>query len=191
MTKKWEPTCTGSEPRPATSADAQPGTNGSRNGFKAIDSKFEIISAISRDGGIRTRGLLLPNQLHPAAGRGLMSPGVAFTWDDAGWTSPGVAWCLCTLAPTLAPAPRAAESRISACRTEHRTPRQASAIFGAQCGDLRTSPCRGTAAAAGVAGFPADRGRLPGSRASDWHEPGASRKFDPSLKWVISSIYAC
>jgi hypothetical protein len=37
----------------------------------------------SRDGGVRTRDLLLPNQFHSVAGRGLVSPGVAFTWDDA------------------------------------------------------------------------------------------------------------
>jgi len=37
------------------------------------------------------------------AGRGLMSPDVAFTWDNAGLTAPYVAQYLCTLAPTLAP----------------------------------------------------------------------------------------
>jgi hypothetical protein len=56
-----------------------------------------------RDAGIRTPALLLPNQLRPAARRSLMPPYVAFTWDDAGWASPDVGWCLCTLAPTLAP----------------------------------------------------------------------------------------
>jgi len=59
-----------------------------------------------RDGWIRTRGLLLPNQLYSVAGRGLVSPGVAFTWDNAGLTAPDVARCLCTLAPTLAPTRR-------------------------------------------------------------------------------------
>ena len=61
------------------------------------------MALISRDGGIRTRGLLLPNQLQPAAGRSLMSPGVAFTWDDTDLTAPDVAQCLCALAPTLVP----------------------------------------------------------------------------------------
>jgi hypothetical protein len=37
-----------------------------------------------RDGGIRTRALLLPNQLQPVAGHRLVSPGMAFTWDDVG-----------------------------------------------------------------------------------------------------------
>ena len=53
-----------------------------------------------RDGGIRTRGLLLSNQLHPDAGHSLVSPGVASTWDDARCASPNVAQCLRTLAPT-------------------------------------------------------------------------------------------
>jgi len=56
-----------------------------------------------RDGGTRTRGLLLPNQLHPDAEHSLVSPGVAFTWDDARCASPDVAQCPCMLAPTLAP----------------------------------------------------------------------------------------
>jgi hypothetical protein len=36
-----------------------------------------------RDGGIRTRGLLLPNQRHPVARRSPRSPGMVLTWDDA------------------------------------------------------------------------------------------------------------
>ncbi len=35
--------------------------------------------------------LLLPNQLHSAAERSSLSPGMALTWDDARWTSPNVA----------------------------------------------------------------------------------------------------
>jgi hypothetical protein len=63
------------------------------------DNTFESC----RDGGIRTRGLLLPNQLRPAARRSLTSPRAAFAWDNAGLTSPYVAPYLCMLAPTLAP----------------------------------------------------------------------------------------
>jgi hypothetical protein len=37
-----------------------------------------------RDGGIRTRGLLLPNQLQPDAGRGRMLPDVAPTRSNPG-----------------------------------------------------------------------------------------------------------
>ena len=36
-----------------------------------------------RDGGIRTRDLLLPNQLPPAAGRASISPHMASTSNDA------------------------------------------------------------------------------------------------------------
>jgi hypothetical protein len=43
---------------------------------------------VSRDGGIRTRGLLLPNQLHPAARRSCTSPDVASSCGDAGLMSP-------------------------------------------------------------------------------------------------------
>jgi hypothetical protein len=39
-----------------------------------------------QDGGIRTRGLLLPNQVPPVARCRLASPNVAFAWDDARWT---------------------------------------------------------------------------------------------------------
>ena len=45
-----------------------------------------------RDGEIRTRGLLLPNQLHPVARRSLPSPDVALNCGNAGWMSPDVAW---------------------------------------------------------------------------------------------------
>jgi hypothetical protein len=44
-----------------------------------------------RDGGIRTRGLLLPNQLQSAAGRSPASPDVPSSWNNAGLTSPEVA----------------------------------------------------------------------------------------------------
>ena len=64
-----------------------------------------------RDGGTRTRGLLLPNQLHPDAEHSLVSPGVAFTWDDARCASPDVAQCPCMLAPTLAPKSYRSSSR--------------------------------------------------------------------------------
>jgi hypothetical protein len=67
-----------------------------------VDSK-PTTCTFGRDGGIRTRGLLLPNQLQSVARRGLMSPVVASTWDDARCTSPDVVQCLCMLAPTLAP----------------------------------------------------------------------------------------
>jgi len=56
-----------------------------------------------RDGGIRTRGLLLPNQLHPDARRRCESPDAASTCSDPCWTSPDGALRLCLLAPTLAP----------------------------------------------------------------------------------------
>jgi hypothetical protein len=39
-----------------------------------------------RDGGIRTRGLLLPNQFYPDAGRSRMLPDVTSTSSDAGQT---------------------------------------------------------------------------------------------------------
>jgi hypothetical protein len=45
-----------------------------------LDGTFENASW---DGGIRTRGLLLPNQLQRVAGRRRVPPGMAFTWDDA------------------------------------------------------------------------------------------------------------
>ena len=45
-----------------------------------------------RDGGIRTRGLLLPNQLHPVAKRSRTSPDVALKCGNAIRTSPDVAW---------------------------------------------------------------------------------------------------
>jgi hypothetical protein len=61
-----------------------------RSSYK-IGSTFEKLSVISRDGGIRTRGLLLPNQLHPAARRSPAAPSVAFTWNNIGLTLPDVA----------------------------------------------------------------------------------------------------
>ena len=45
-----------------------------------------------RDGGIRTRGLLLPNQLHPVGRRSLASPDMGLNCGNAGWVSPHVAW---------------------------------------------------------------------------------------------------
>jgi hypothetical protein len=56
-----------------------------------------------RDGGIRTRDLLLPKQLHPAARRRQASPNVPFTCDNDRLMSLDVARCLCMLAPTLTP----------------------------------------------------------------------------------------
>ena len=76
-----------------------------------------------RDGGFDPRPPALKSAA-PGRRTCLMSPG-----GRSPGTTPGVAWCLCTLA-TLAPAPRAAESRISACRAERRIPGQASVIFG-------------------------------------------------------------
>jgi len=61
----------------------------------------------SRDGGIRTRGLLLPNQFCPDAGRGATLLNVCSTWDDTRCTWPDPAPCLCMLAPTLAPTAKA------------------------------------------------------------------------------------
>jgi len=61
------------------------------------------MSMISRDGGIRTRGLLLPNQYHPDAAPSPASPGIALTCNNSRRTWPDVAWYLWTLAPTLAP----------------------------------------------------------------------------------------
>ncbi len=100
----WEPTCAVTErshraiagdirQRQATVVPAKMAHRG-----LTIHSKNSC-----RDGGIRTRGLLLPNQLYPAATRSLTSPRAAFTWDNAGLTSPCVAPYLCMLAPTLAP----------------------------------------------------------------------------------------
>jgi hypothetical protein len=93
------PTCTGT---PATPTDirrhAPPATMTMQEW-----QHFRKISVTSRDGGIRTRGLLLPNQAQPAARRRLASPGVGFTCGNISSTSPAVAQCLCTLAPTLAP----------------------------------------------------------------------------------------
>jgi hypothetical protein len=64
-------------------------------------SQIRGFFATSRDGGVRTRGLLLPNQPHLAARRGLTSPGVAVTWDNADLTAPDVARCLRTLTPMI------------------------------------------------------------------------------------------
>jgi hypothetical protein len=44
-----------------------------------------------RDGGIRTRGLLLPNQLQAVARCGLMPPDMPFTWGNARFMSPDIA----------------------------------------------------------------------------------------------------
>ena len=57
-----------------------------------------------RDGGIRTRGLLLPTQLNPAARSRPASPDVPpLTCSNVSWRLPDVARRLCLLAPTLAP----------------------------------------------------------------------------------------
>jgi hypothetical protein len=75
-----------------------------------------------RDGGIRTRGLLLPNQRHPDAGRGSTSSNVAFAWDNDRLRSPGVARQRCTLAPTLAPQSGSGAGKQRTGRTGSRRP---------------------------------------------------------------------
>ena len=57
-----------------------------------------------RDGGIRTRGLLLPKQRKPVAWRGFGSPEMALTCHNCCHMSPSAASSLLPLAPTLAPA---------------------------------------------------------------------------------------
>ena len=75
------------------------------------------MSLTSRDGGIRTRGLLLPNQPYTAAGCRSLSPSKAFACGNVRLLSPNVAWCLCTLAPTLAPS---LGSQTAACTNNER-----------------------------------------------------------------------
>ena len=58
----------------SSDADRHQATTGDRSRLLSkTDNTFE---KLRRDGGIRTRGLLLPNQLHPDAGRREMMPDV-------------------------------------------------------------------------------------------------------------------
>jgi hypothetical protein len=64
---------------------------------------FEKFGLTSRDGGIRTRDLLLPNQLLLAARHRPTRPYVASTCEDSRSMPLEAAWLRCLLAPTLAP----------------------------------------------------------------------------------------
>jgi hypothetical protein len=66
---------------PATPADIRRQLPTSRRLLAKTDNTFE---KPRRDGGIRTRGLLLPNQLHPDAGRSWMPRNVASTCRNSG-----------------------------------------------------------------------------------------------------------
>ena len=88
--------------RPVSPADVQ--VDGQTILTAVSPTYMEPLNCTSgRDGGVRTRGLLLPNQLPPVAGRSLASLGRLFTRSNVSSASPDVAQRLRTMAPTLAP----------------------------------------------------------------------------------------
>src|SRR5438552_1269076 len=69
---------------------------------------------------IRTRDLLLRRHSPDVAGRRRVWPDVAFSCTDSGWTWPGVAQYLPTLAPHLAPRNLVSFANVWPDRTQYR-----------------------------------------------------------------------
>src|ERR1700693_4784362 len=112
----------------------------------------------------RTRDLLLRRHFRNAPGRCWVWPHVAFRWSDNGWMCPGVALCLWSLAPSLAPRDLISDANVRMLMARGRFPRVS------RVGDLirlsQTRPCvyapmrRGSATASHAPGCRELRVRL-------------------------------
>jgi hypothetical protein len=128
---------------------------------KGMASNIEEVILNCRDCGIRTRGLLFPNQPHTAAGCRLLSPNRASTCANIRLLSPDVARCLCTLARRFGSTIRRPDCGLRQSRTAYEPSRPASTAAGRIPGAIE-SAASGTGLIRRCGGTRPPPGGLPG-----------------------------